>query len=307
MNRRQAHIVFNIIMCMLAAAILFGVGRCATASAESSESPENPEAAEAAETSRAATTGAAEATAAADSAEHTESYRILALLTPPDTAAARNPHSARLDSMPGRDCVKLRVTPLSGGTLRRTFSDSNCLHLQAAALIGIEPMTGLRPAWRAGERLARIHTCEDFYLDNLTHSVPYLVPEARQLLHDIGRAFRDTLAARGGGDYRVKVTSVLRTPALVKQLRRRNRNSVDSSAHLYGTTFDLSYSEFICNRHGGPYRTQEDLKNLLGEIVWEFRSRGRCWVVYERRQSCFHITARPAGSPPPPDQFARKN
>jgi len=150
MNRRQAHIVFNIIMCMLAAAILFGVGRCATASAESSESPENPEAAEAAETSRAATTGAAEATAAADSAEHTESYRILALLTPPDTAAARNPHSARLDSMPGRDCVKLRVTPLPGGTLRRTFSDSNCLHLQAAALIGIEPMTGLRSAWRAG-------------------------------------------------------------------------------------------------------------------------------------------------------------
>ena len=132
--------------------------------------------------------------------------------------------------------------------------------------------------------------------------MPYLVPEARALLHDIGRAFRDTLAARGGGDYRIKVTSVLRTPSLVRQLRRRNRNSVDSSAHLYGTTFDISYSEFICNRSGGPYRTQEDLKNLLGEIVAEMRSRGRCWAVYERKQSCFHITVRPAGSPPPDDK-----
>lgn len=289
MNRRTAHIVLNIIMCVLAAVTLFGVSRCAVGCAGSSEASESSESSEVSESS-----------------EYSDAplshLQILEILTPADTAAARNPHTARLDSMPGRDCVKLRITPLPAGSLRRAFSDSNYLHLEAAAVTGIEPLDGLRSAWRAGEKLSRIQTCEDFYLDNLTHSVPYLVPEARGLLHDIGRAFRDTLAARGGGDYRIKVTSVLRTPSLVRQLRRRNRNSVDSSAHLYGTTFDISYSEFICNRSGGPYRTQEDLKNLLGEIVAEMRSRGRCWAVYERKQSCFHITVRPAGSPPPDDK-----
>ena len=310
MNRRTAHIVFNIIMCVMAALVIFGVSRCAFGGPEKSKSSEKSEKSESSESLE--SLKPLETLKTSESSENPEAslshLEILRILTPADTAAASNPHTARLDSMPGKGCVKLRVTPLPGGSLRRSFSDSNYLHLEAAAKVGIRPLTGPRSAWEAGEKLTRISTCADYYIDELRHSVPYLVPEAATLLRDIGRAFRDTLAARGGGDYRVKVTSVLRTPDLVRSLRRRNRNSVDSSAHLYGTTFDISYSQFICNRSGGPYRTQEDLKNLLGEIVWAMRGRGRCWVVYERKQSCFHITVRPAGSPPPPpDEFAKKD
>ena len=130
-----------------------------------------------------------------------------------------------------------------------------------------------------------------YYLDNLTHSIPYLVPRAHRLLKDIGAAFRDSLQARGGGAYRVKVTSVLRTPSLVRQLRRRNRNAVDTSAHLYGTTFDISHINFICDSLTVA-RTQEDLKNLLGEVIENERRNGRCYVKYERKQSCYHVTAR---------------
>lgn len=216
----------------------------------------------------------------------------MALLGHPDTVKAHNPHQQRLDSMPGRGCQKIKINLLPGGTLGRTFNDSNHLHIAQAGVIGIRPIHGLAQAWQAGTRLERVKTCEDYYVDELKHSMPYLVPEASRLLADIGHAFRDSLAARGGGDYRVKVTSVLRTPRLVKRLRRRNRNAVDTSAHLYGTTFDISYSQFICNRAGGVYRTQEDLKNLLGEVVWAMRDNGRCYVKYERRQACFHITAR---------------
>jgi uncharacterized protein YdiU (UPF0061 family) len=111
------------------------------------------------------------------------------------------------------------------------------------------------------------------------------------LLKDIGMAFRDSLKARGGGNYRIKVTSVLRTPALVKQLRRRNRNAVDTSAHLFGTTFDISYLKFICDSIGVP-RTQEDMKNLLGEVVEQMRQQERCFVKFERKQACYHITVR---------------
>lgn len=217
---------------------------------------------------------------------------IMAALAHHDTVRAHNPHEARLDSMPGRDCLKMKINLLPGGTLGRTFNDSNYLHIAEAEAIGVRPITSLGGAWKAGARLERVITCEDYYIDDLTHSMPYLVPEAKELLGTIGRAFRDSLAARGGGDYRVKVTSVLRTPRLVKRLRRRNRNAVDTSAHLYGTTFDISYAQFICNRAGGVYRTQEDLKNLLGEVIWAQRDLGRCYVKYERKQACFHITAR---------------
>lgn len=215
--------------------------------------------------------------------------RLLAMLLPSDTVRARNPYEAHFDSMPPGG-IKMHINAV-GGTLGRVFNDSNYLHIATAERIGIRPLRSLRDAWEGGARLERIASCEAYYLDNLTHSLPYLVPQAHRLLKDIGMAFRDSLQARGGGDYRIKVTSVLRTPRLVNRLRRRNRNAVDTSAHLYGTTFDISYAKFICDSTRTP-RTQEDMKNLLAEVVNDMRSRGRCYVKYERKQACFHITAR---------------
>ena len=214
---------------------------------------------------------------------------VLSLLSTNDTIRKQNRYEAHFDSMPDGG-VKMKINYL-GGTLRRVFNDSNYLHINTAEQIGVRPVRSIKEAWDAGASMDRLKSCEAYYLDNLTHSLPYLVPEAHKLLTDIGTAFRDSLKARGGGDYRIKVTSVLRTPRLVKRLRRRNRNAVDTSAHLYGTTFDISYAKFICDSVTTP-RTQEDMKNLLGEVVFAMREQGRCYVKYEHKQACFHITAR---------------
>lgn len=214
---------------------------------------------------------------------------VLDILMPDDTVKAHNPYEIRLEGMP-EPCVKMKINYL-GGTLGRVFNDSNYRHLVLAEANGIAPMTSLADAWQAGAGLEKLRTCRAYYLDNMTHSVPYLVPKAARLLEDIGMAFRDSLKSRGGGDYRVKVTSVLRTPGLAKRLRRRNSNAADTSAHTFGTTFDLSYSNFVCDSLTVA-RTQEDMKNLLGEVVFEQRRRGRCLVKYERKQACFHITVR---------------
>lgn len=215
--------------------------------------------------------------------------RLMALLTASDTVRSLNPYEAHYDSMPPGG-VKMRINGL-GGPLGRVFNDSNKFHVAVAEANGIQPLRTLGLAWAQAGRLERLRTCGAYYLDDLTHSLPYLVPEAHTLLKDIGMAFRDSLRSRGGGYYRVKVTSVLRTPASVKRLRRRNRNAVDTSAHLYATTFDISYLKFICDTPSIP-RTQEDLKNLLGEVVEDMRRQGRCYVKYERKQACYHITAR---------------
>lgn len=214
---------------------------------------------------------------------------VMAVLAHGDTVRSLNPYEVRYDSMPpgGR---KLKINGL-GGPLGRVFNDSNKFHIGAAEENGIRPLYTLADVWEQAGRLERLQTCEAYYLDDLTHSFPYLTPRAHRLLTDLGLAFRDSLNTRGGGYYRIKVTSVLRTPALVKQLRRRNRNAVDTSAHLFATTFDISYLKFICDSANIP-RTQEDLKNLLAEVIEAQRLKGRCYVKYERKQSCFHITAR---------------
>ncbi len=193
------------------------------------------------------------------------------------------------DSVPDDGCVRLRTRtklPLS-----KLFSDINPQHIEVARRDGIIPVDSPDKAWSQGMGLVKIESNRYYFVDELTHSYPYLKPHAAALLAEIGRRFHDTLQARGGGDYRPKVTSVLRTPLTVGRLRRVNRNASQESAHQYATTFDLSYSKFICDDAASTRRTFEDLKNLLAEIVADLRSEGRCLVKHERKQACFHITS----------------
>lgn len=207
-------------------------------------------------------------------------------------AEEANPWDRHLEAMPDDGCVKLRINPI-GGSLAKVFDDVNALHLEAARQIGIDTISSDAEAWRIKRPIVEIRSCREYYVDDLTHSYPFLVPEAARLLADIGSAFNAELAARGGGAYRIKVTSVMRTPLTVGQLRRVNRNASVESAHQYATTFDISYGKFICDDDSQPRRTQEDLKNLLAEVLQQLRAQGRCYVKYEYKQACFHITVRP--------------
>lgn len=178
------------------------------------------------------------------------------------------------------------------GYLRDVFNDSNTVHWASAERIGIKPLTDTRSFYNPGRDMVKVSSCKDFYLEELNYSAPYLVREGADALHEIGRRFNDSLQARGGGAYRIIVTSVLRTPDNVARLRRSNRNAVDSSVHQLGTTFDITYSRFACNDASKPRRSAEDLKNLLAEVLQAMRSEGKLWVKFERNQPCFHITAR---------------
>lgn len=199
-------------------------------------------------------------------------------------------YGRHLPDMPDDGIVKLRINPI-GGSLGRVFNDSNYVHLEAARAIGIDPITDARSAWRLKRPIVEVKSCAEYFVDSLTHSYPFLVPEAAGLLKEIGSAFNRELAARGGGSYRIKVTSVLRTPLTVGKLRRVNVNATAESAHQYGTTFDISHAKFVCDSVTVA-RSQEDLKNLLAEIVDSLRREGRLYVKHERKQGCLHITAR---------------
>ena len=182
---------------------------------------------------------------------------------PPATQNTAAAHSAGIKKGP-RHNDRIRVNNI--GHLREVFNDSNKYQYAHAERIGIEPISDLYFAYHTRRPLRHITTCDLYKVDSLTHSLPFLVPEAARLLEDIGRNFIDSLASRGADGYRIKVTSLLRTASSVRRLRRVNVNASDSSTHKFGTTFDLSYVKFHCldttrTIHDG------DLKNLLAEVL----------------------------------------
>ena len=213
-----------------------------------------------------------------------------------------SPYLGRLPEMP--DPTK-RIKVNYFGNLRQCFNDSNYIHWSAAEEYGIEPLTDTRSHWKLRTPIVKITTCADYFIDTLIYSRPYLVSAAAGRLREIGQRFRDSIDARGGGDYRIKVTSLLRTPLTVKRLRRRNRNATDSSVHQFGTTSDISYASFIADNAKMP-RSVDDLKGILSEVLRSMRDEGKIWVKYEVGQPCFHITARKPEDTDPIDAKSQK-
>lgn len=211
--------------------------------------------------------------------------------SPDDKAGGYKVHSEESAGEKNNEAaVGVRRVPVNNiGALSVVFNDSNFRQLEVAQRLGINPITDVSSAYFTGRPIVKVEDCEYYKIDELKHSVPYLVPEAAELLKIIGRNFRDSLAVRGGDSHLVKVTSLLRTPESVSRLRRVNVNATDSSTHQYATTFDLSYTNFYCS-DSTRLINQGDLKNLLAEVLLELRDRGDCLVKYERKTGCFHVT-----------------
>jgi len=188
-----------------------------------------------------------------------------------------------------KDSLHRIITRPLPGDYEELFTDRNSVQLPLAEKNGFEPIENLHDAYRLRQPLVEIASCEAFFLDSLTHSVPYLVPKAAVLLEDIGCAFTDTVCARGGSPYQIVVTSCTRSEFTVGKLMKVNQNATERSCHMYGTTFDLSWVRFE------PYQNDylinaEDLKNALGHVLLDFKNKKRCAVLYESGQCCFHIT-----------------
>lgn len=179
---------------------------------------------------------------------------------------------------------------------KRSFGDLSDKHLAIAQSIGIIPLSNRKEAESMKEKLTHIVSNKFYTVDSLTHSIPYLVPQASALLDTIGANFLDSLAMKGLNPNLIFVTSVLRTKDDVTKLRKRNGNASENSAHFYGTTFDVSWKRFkkIEDEDGRPLQdvSADTLKLVLSEVLRDLRQAEKCYIKYELKQGCFHITAR---------------
>lgn len=209
-----------------------------------------------------------------------------------EPAAATNVASATRTHSSGSNAV---MTPFNWRSIDdapwpEIFNDSNKFQYPFAEKFGIEPiMTEADAFLTSNKPIRRIASNNSYFVEELTHSYPYLVDNAADLLADIGDGFISRLKKQGVEGYRIRVTSALRSAYCVKKLRRVNINAVDSSTHKFGTTFDISYQNFYALPGATP-TTPMTLQRALAATLFDLRRDERCMVKYERKSPCFHIT-----------------
>ena len=174
------------------------------------------------------------------------------------------------------------------------FNDLQAKQHEVASRIGLpHPPKDRKDAAKMRHQLVEIKTNDNYIVDSLTHSVPYLIPAAAHELEAIGAEWADILARNGLPHYRFYVTSVLRTEEDIRYLQKSgNINSVTQSCHCYGTTFDLAYMRYNKVSHTRTYMHEDNLKLVLGQVLLNHQRAGKIYVKYEWKQSCFHITVR---------------
>lgn len=211
---------------------------------------------------------------------------LLISLTPPTEPPAPAPETGSYSVVPGERPYRYI------GSFRRDFDDLNPVQLEAAQSLGIPPAE-CRDDLLQDDRLVPLKETAGLKLDDLTHSVPLLVPEAAHLAQEIGAAFRYQLEVDGQPLYRLIVTSVTRTAEDMDELRQRNGNASLNSTHCYGTTLDISWQRYDKIDPEDPRTIEpEELKHLLARVLRAFHEDGRCYIKHERKQACFHITVR---------------
>ena len=181
-------------------------------------------------------------------------------------------------------------------SFKACFPDTQSVQLAAAMKWGVKRVKNREDAEKRKSELVYVGANPYYHIDKLYSSIPYLVPRAAVLLQDVGQAFFDSLYVKGIALHRPIVTSVLRTEADVTKLRRHNGNATENSCHLYGTTFDICYNRYeTVQDPDGPERRavrNDSLKYVLCEVLRDMREQGRCYIKYEVKQGCFHMTVR---------------
>jgi uncharacterized protein YcbK (DUF882 family) len=172
---------------------------------------------------------------------------------------------------------------------KTAFPDSQSVQIVAAEKWGVRPVQNREDAEKRMKELVYVGESPYYHVDRLSNSIPYLVPRAAVLLQDIGQAFYDSLYNKGVPFNKLIVTSVLRTMDDVAKLQRHNQNATERSCHLFGTTFDICYNRYRAVTQ--PVR-DDTLKYVLSEVLRDKREEGRCYIKYEVKQGCFHMTVR---------------
>lgn len=140
--------------------------------------------------------------------------------------------------------------------------------------------------------LEKLETNELYAVARLTHSVPYLNEKSAKFVDLLGERMQEAFDEKGVTRYRFVLTSVLRTEKDQRQLQRINANATpNETSHYFGTSFDISQTRFLLNDSKESVYNYR-LRNILARELLKLQDEGKCYVILESREKCFHVTVR---------------
>ena len=170
----------------------------------------------------------------------------------------------------------------------RCISEKKKLDLPQKTLAQLSTVSGL----------VKVSESQTYSLASMTHSKALLTKEGKSTLDKIGKRFQEKLAEKGYQKKKLVVTSMTRSKDSQVALSRGNANAASHSAHLYGSTFDISYTRFYSvSESKGKKPSQAVLVQTLDEVLTELQKEGRLFGLKEFQQPCFHVTASCSFSP----------
>ncbi len=148
----------------------------------------------------------------------------------------------------------------------------------------MEPRRELRDLerlYRSGV-LVEIPRDKRYVVDDMTHSVPYVLPAVVPFLQELADEYERELQAKKLPLVPFIIISATRSIESAKKLNDENEIAREKSHHLYGKTIDISYKQF------GNKSAQQI---CLIEALHTLRQRGRCYVKFEVK-GALHLTVR---------------
>jgi len=155
---------------------------------------------------------------------------------------------------------------------------------------------------------------DDFYFFyNVPQKYRYATITTKKGLDMVVNRFQEKLRQKAPvPPVKIAVSSVLRPGAYQKNLKGSNKNASDESTHSYGRSFDIFYDDFYvilpvydkipwlaepifeqfrkkCGfMLGDSLRRQ--FRAVLSDTLIELQNEGILYAIFEKRQSCYHIT-----------------
>lgn len=140
--------------------------------------------------------------------------------------------------------------------------------------------------------LEHIETNELYSVARLTYSLPYVNEKSADFLELLGKRMKSSFAEKGIDHYRFTLTSVLRTEKDQRQLQKVNVNATPKETpHYFGTTFDISQTRFFDTKAKTTVYNYR-LRNILARELIKLQEEGKCYVILESQEKCFHVTVR---------------
>lgn len=166
------------------------------------------------------------------------------------------------------------------------LKEATCWNTHTGSSLPSDELSHLNATNNLG--LLRIESTNTYSVGWMEYSVPFLFPEAQDMLTAIAQDFQDSINKQSLPKHKLRVTSLIRS----KTAQKRLTNSESSTPYWYGYTFSISHHNFIKINIARDDIDGAILKEIFEQVLIKKRAQNKILVHSGKDSSFFTITLR---------------